>query len=361
MKDIADIVKASVEAKRHGIAVALATVVALEGSSYRQPGARMLVHEDGSLVGAISGGCLEGDARRKALFAIQQTRPVLATYDSMDEEGERLGIQLGCMGKVTILFEPVDWSVENHPLLLLALAHTANAPVCLVTAFDPAPDGQHRGTGLLRSADRTNASCAFHADEFAAHIGYAMQTNETQVISARPERILLHVLPAPVSLVIAGAGNDAVPLAAQAHALGWHVTVIDGRATHATTTRFPMVNAVCVTKPGEPLPAATAYMLMSHNYPYDLAVLKQLASTPPRYIGLLGPRHRRERLLAELAELDTPALRNGLHGPAGLDIGAEGAEEIALAVLAEIKAFLSRASSGSLRDKSDPIHQRPAA
>src|ERR1700759_2317389 len=119
MKEIRDIIRAYEGAQREGKRSALATVVHVEGSSYRRPGARMLVTEDGQLTGAISGGCLEGDALRKALYAINQQQKKLVTYDTTDEDDITFGIQLGCNGIVHILFEPIDDTRPYNPIQLL--------------------------------------------------------------------------------------------------------------------------------------------------------------------------------------------------------------------------------------------------
>ena len=136
VKELKEIVIASDAALRNGQRVALASVVHLDGSSYRRPGARMLVTDEGEMTGAISGGCLEGDALRKAMHAISQGSNRLVTYDTTDEDDMSIGIQLGCAGVIQVLFEPVDVNQPDHPIELIRKAHAVRQASVLVTLFD---------------------------------------------------------------------------------------------------------------------------------------------------------------------------------------------------------------------------------
>jgi xanthine/CO dehydrogenase XdhC/CoxF family maturation factor len=367
MKEIDDIIKAYKQAQNAGMRAALATVVKVEGSSYRRPGARMLVTEDGRLTGAISGGCLEGDARRKALFAIEQCKNKLVTYDSMDEDNEIFSIQLGCNGIVHILFEPIEHETQ-HPLQLLEQVSACPEDACLITLFQEGQSEQiHSGTCLLFQAGKITSGVRVEEgllQTLSRDAQAALQQKASDIKSYYiPDGVysgLLDYISSPVTLVIAGAGNDAMPLAQLANNLGWKVSVIDGRPAYATLARFPMAQNVQIIKQGEKPPQAQLYMLMSHNYPYDLAMLRALMDTDCAYIGILGPRKKRERLIADLeAEgLTIGGKSKQVYGPAGFDIGAETAEEIALSVIAEMKAVLAKANAISLRDKEDFIHPR---
>jgi len=167
-----------------------------------------------------------------------------------------------------------------------------------------------------------------------------------------------------ISLVIVGAGNDAIPLTHIASVLGWDITVIDGRANYAVRQRFPLAGRVITAKPTEVLQhieinARTAIVLMTHNYNYEMALLKELLLTPLPYIGILGPKKKLERMLAEIGDTGfgiSEEQLNRIYGPVGLDIGSEGAEEIALSIVSEIKAVLSSRQGYSLRYKPAPIH-----
>ncbi|MEQ1798241.1 MAG: XdhC family protein, partial [Lacibacter sp.] len=176
----------------------------------------------------------------------------------------------------------------------------------------------------------------------------------------------VELLQPPVSLIIIGAGNDAFPLVEMTKVLGWQITVADGRTTHASVQRFPSVQKLIAGKPEDIIQQFvidewTVFLLMTHNYKYDLAMMKLLLQINCRYIGTLGPKKRLERMIDELKEEGitvTDEQRAMIHGPIGLDIGAEAAEEIALSVLAEIKAVFANREGGFLKNRSVSIHTR---
>lgn len=364
MKEIADILKAYQKALKANKKTALATVVKVEGSSYRRPGARMLITEDGQLTGAISGGCLEGDALRKALSAIVQQENKLITYDTTDEEDAKIGIQLGCNGIVHILFEPIVEEEELNPVAILAALSEKREDAVLVTLF--ALDSKVQpGTSMLYRKDSLQSNIPIEIKQSIMDDVAKVWDNKTSVFSnyQTPEENIdgfLEFIRPSISLVIAGAGNDVQPLAEVAYLLGWEVTIADGRPTHASTIRFPNANQVLVSKPEQLLSQVrideqTAFVLMTHNYNYDLELLNLLLDTNAPYVGILGPKKKLIRMLDELNR-NTPENESRVHGPIGLDIGAETAEEIAISIVAEIKSVFSGASANSLKVKKSPIH-----
>jgi len=367
MKETEDIIRSYKLAEKSNKKAALATVVHVIGSSYRRPGARMLVTEDGQLTGAISGGCLEGDALRKALLAISQQQNKLVTYDTTDEEDNTLGIQLGCNGIVYILFEPINPAAENHPIALLEKTLLQTSASVAVTLFSlDHPSGEQPGTcmllnGTAKYGTLQNKALAALIEQDAL-TAFSSKTSLIKKYPAGENKLLtafIELVKSPVELFIAGAGNDAFPLASMASLLGWHTTIIDGRQTHASTQRFPNVQQVIVGKPAEAvqqlaLNEQAIVVLMSHNYNYDIGMLRQLIKQPCRYIGVLGPKKKLEKMLNELKEEGmeiTDMDKRKIYGPVGLDIGAETAEEIALSIIAEIKAVLSDKQGGTLRNK----------
>jgi xanthine dehydrogenase accessory factor len=348
---------------------ALATVVEVIGSAYRRPGARMLVTEDGELTGAISGGCLEGDARQRARRAIFQGEPALVTYDTRDEDDPRHGLGPGCQGVVRILLEPLNFQDETNPLEILRSFAQHPTPAVLATVFETDTSGLKAAVGQrLLLADtgvvRGTPLLAVPLAE-AAHTTLAQGQSRVLDIEteAGPVRALLEVLTPPLRLVVYGAGNDAQPLVHLAASLGWHITVVDGRPNLATPPRFPEaaeVRIVPVRELETQVPDPLAYhVLLSHNYAYDLAALQTLLDSPAPYIGLLGPRLKAQRLLDELdtfpAEL-VQQLRERLHSPIGLDLGSETPEEIALAIVAEIQAQRHRRQGRPLRERAGTVH-----
>lgn len=376
MKEITDIIRSYEQALISGKRMALATVVHVEGSSYRRPGARMLVTDDGQLTGAISGGCLEGDALRKALLAISQQKNKLVTYDTTDESDTTLGVQLGCNGIVHILFEPIRTDDAENPVELLKKITAKRQNAVLVTLFSlQSRTGAQPGTCFLHlQADDQVVNLYTHAelhDQLLSETRTAYQRSDSFFkafgVDSKALTGFVEFFNTPPSIIIAGAGNDTIPLTEMAAVLGWDTTVVDGRTGHATRQRFPKAGKVLVARAGEVLNHVkvddrTFFLLMTHNYNYDLALLKVLlAEDACRYVGALGPKKKLERMYAELegeGMYITEAQKEKVFGPVGLDIGAETSEEIALSVLAEIKAVLGKRAGFSLRDKLEPIHNR---
>ncbi|MGI4834177.1 MAG: XdhC family protein [Janthinobacterium lividum] len=348
---------------------ALATVVEVLGSAYRRPGARMLVTEDGELTGAISGGCLEGDARQRARRAIFQGEPALVTYDTRDEEDPRHGLGPGCQGVVRILLEPLDFKNSDNPLEILRGFAQHPAPAVLATVFETDASGLKAAVGqrvllseagVVRGTPLLAAPLAEAARATLAERRPQILTIETD---AGPVRASLEMLLPPLRLVVYGAGNDAQPLVHLAGSLGWHITVVDGRPNLATAARFPEaaeVRVVPVRELEAAVPDPLAYhVLLSHNYAYDLAALQTLLASPAPYIGLLGPRLKAQRLLDELDTFpaeQVQQLRERLHSPVGLDLGSETPEEIALAIVAEIQAQHNGRQGRPLRERAGTVH-----
>jgi xanthine dehydrogenase accessory factor len=374
MKEIKDIVAAYERATLAGKKTALATVVHVEGSSYRRPGARMLVTEDGQLTGAISGGCLEGDALRKARLVITQHKSLLVTYDTMDDDDAKLGVGLGCNGIIHILIEPIAVDNPENPIQKLKNFLSKRQEAVLVTLFCLADrHAAQPGTCLMmKESGQISGSLE------AAPTGPLLVSEAKKALKEKTARVkyyqigkqsftaFIEFLQPTVSLVIIGAGNDIMPLVQMASILGWETTVVDGRPNYATQERFPAATRVLVAKAAQvldqvALDGQTAFVLMTHNYNYDWAILKGLMQKEVTYIGVLGPKKKMERMLADLAEegiIPTQRQLNSMFGPVGLDIGAETSEEIALSVLSEIKAVLSKREGKFLRHKKETIHPR---
>lgn len=362
MKEIVAILGAYQKAVAENKKSALATVVKVEGSSYRRPGARMLVTDDGLLTGAISGGCLEGDALRKALSAIHQQENKLVTYDTTDEDDAKFGVQLGCNGIVHILFEPILAEDKFNPIEILKAANDRRENCVIATLFSLENKKQPGSVMLFREKDSfekiTDEILGSIKNDAFDVLKLKLSRFENYPIDGQDFDAFLEFIPPPIQLVIAGAGNDAQPLAEMANILGWEIIVADGRQTHASQQRFPNVMEVLVAKPEALLPQVeidnqTAFVLMTHNYNYDIALLSLLLKTDAPYIGTLGPKKKLIRMLEEINETEK---ENRVHGPVGLDIGAETAEEIAVSIIAEIKATFAGASAGMLKEKKNPIH-----
>lgn len=373
-KEIRDIVGAFKLASAQGRKAALATVVHVKGSSYRRPGARMLVEDNGWMTGAISGGCLEGDALRKALQAMNQGGNKLVTYDTSHEDDLEFGVQLGCNGIVHILFEPIEAGRQHNPIALLEKFLVSGTDAVLLTLFSlDNVGGLQPGTCFfLNDSVQVNGlpdgpiAAILEADAVGV---LAMGKSTFKDYPKEGITAFFDLLQPPVSLIVVGAGNDALPLVAIATVLGWDVCIADGRPSHANALRFPKVSRIIVGKPDDvarqlSLNERTVIVLMTHNYHYDLELLAKLLPGRPVYIGTLGPKQRLLRMLDELGAKGltiTEAQRSAIYGPTGLDIGAETSEEIALSIIAEITSVLTGRPGGSLRLRGDAIHERSVA
>ena len=374
MKEIRDIIRAFDEAQKLGKQTALATVVHVEGSSYRRPGARMLIEDDGQLTGAISGGCLEGDALRKALLVMTEKRSRLVTYDTMDDDDAKFGVGLGCNGIIQVLIEPIDISNPDNPIQYLKKVNEKRQTAALVTLFSLQDrKGPQYGTclllkedgGLVQHVPVLKEVLLADANEVLINQNSSFKnyTSDDHNVTA-----FIEVIKPPVSIIIIGAGNDVVPVVNMADILGWETTVVDGRANYAKQERFVSACQVLVAKPENVLEQITidehtVFLLMTHNYNYDMAMLRQLLGKNVAYIGMLGPKKKRERMLNELKDEGsnfTGQQLSVLHSPVGLDIGAETSEEIALSILAEIKAMFANKDVQSLRKIKEVIHPRSA-
>ncbi|MGA2017748.1 MAG: XdhC family protein [Opitutaceae bacterium] len=329
MKELQAIVGHLNGAKRGGV---LATLVTVEGSSYRKPGARMLVTEDGLRIGSISGGCLEEDLIERSGHVSATGLAELAVYDTTADNDLLWGVGLGCHGVIRVLLEPVraspDWAAAVADNF-----RAGRATDLAVVWGGPGPRGTFLREG--RAAARLAAAGVF-----------------------------LETVEPLVSLSIFGAGDGARPLARLARELGWRVSVADPRPALATEARFPGV-ASLVTAPADelvaraqPAPGSLA-VIMTHHYVHDRPLLRHLLPLPLAYLGMLGAKGRSERILAELSQegfAATPEMLARLHAPVGLDLGAEGPEEVALCIIAEMMAVLAGRDGRPLRERTLPIH-----
>lgn len=375
MKEIQAIISAYEKAVTDDLECVLATVVHVEGSAYRKAGARMLVDENGMMTGGISGGCLEGDALQKALHALHQGENKLVSYDTSDEDDAIIGAQLGCNGVIQVLFEPIDPTDGQNPVELLKNVVATKRQKAVVSLFSLDRRKPQTGTVQvydeeMRMTGRTIA-CPLTGGQVREDVAQLFRQQHAHfgqyLRGAESQHAFIQLYTPPPHLVLVGAGNDAQVLSRMAHLLGWQVTVTDGRPTHANEARFVSSCQVIVSEPERLLDevqtdARTVFVLMSHNFNYDLAVLKLLlAREEVPYIGILGAGKKYERMKEELADQGsglTAAQEEKIYAPVGLNIGAETPAEIGLSVLAEIQMVLAGKNGKPLREKAGPIHDR---
>ena len=372
MRELEAIIATYQELKIARTQCVLATVVHVKGSSYRRAGARMLIDEFGNITGAISGGCLEGDALRKALHALHQQKNKLVTYDTSDDDDAAFGAQLGCNGIIQVLFEPLDFSETLNPCELLKIVHDREQALAIIIQFNFEKSEPQHGTRMLvdKNAKMTGQGIdPGFQDLILAEASIVLSQNKPQFseFDSNGEQAYFFIqnYQPPVKLVIVGAGNDAQILARQAELLGWKVIITDGRPTHANENRFSGCQVI-VTKPEKTLENIeiddrTCFVMMSHNYHYDLSVLELLLDRDELpYIGILGPKKKFDLMLSDLTAknvLVNKHFMEKIHAPVGLEIGSETPAEIGLSILAEIQAVLTGKSGKPLREKKSPIHE----
>jgi xanthine/CO dehydrogenase XdhC/CoxF family maturation factor len=327
---------AIVESLRHaaaaGESVVLATVVRVVGSSYGGVGTRMVIRVDGSTVGLVSGGCLESDLCAHALEVHSTARARLVTYDTRADDDAVWGLGLGCNGLIDVLLQPLSPEQAIAAASLLWAALSADEPSVISTVIP--------------------------SEALAAGSRDALQEDGS------PQIALEVVVPA-VRLLVCGSGPDAAPVCRLARGLGWQVSLVDHRAiTAAHARRFPGV-AVIECPDAEalaavaPLGRRTAAVVMSHHFGRDIEYVRALLAANVAYVGVLGPRARMERMLAELATRgdSPPDNSDALFGPVGLDLGGDGPEAIALAIIAEVSAVMHQRDATHLRDRLAALHQ----
>ncbi|HEX4583253.1 MAG TPA: XdhC family protein [Burkholderiaceae bacterium] len=373
MSELSNVLRAYEKVSRGGRTAALASVVSVSGSTYRRIGAHMLVTEDGEVTGAISGGCLERDICRHATWVMQSGEAKHLVYDSTGDDEAEDAFALGCNGVVEVLVERL--LPEDPTMGFLAGCLRRGESGVVATIFAGGPDGDSKSCSrLLWCPNGTTLAIGIRS----ARLVQSLSENARNVLASGKSAALtigegagraaacFEIVKPSSQLVIFGGGHDAIPLAAFAKALGTRVVVVDPRPGHATRTRFPSAERLIVAEPQDAvgliaLDDNSSAVVMHHNYGLDFVALQALLPKPISYLGVLGPKRRTVRLLADLARSGSVATQTQLarlHGPAGLDLGAETPEEVALAIVAEMKAALAGRSGGPARERNGPLHQR---
>jgi len=338
VSELSDILDAIDELAARGEPMALVTIVATRGSTYRQAGARMLVPATREPIGNISGGCLEDDVARIGREVIHSGLPRTVEFDMTADDDAVWGYGLGCNGSIDLFMEPTSGATQTAAAIRAALRGDASVIATVIS-------GPRIGTQWRASAEEAEAT---------------LRGGMPRLVEREGERVFLEPFGPPLHLIVCSAGHDAIPLVRQAAELGWRVAVGDVRRALLTRERFPAASDFCDADPEQAAAALgtdarTAVVVMSHNYLRDIGYLRSFlgADRPPAYLGVLGPRGRTEQMLDEIGQPDAMAR---LHAPAGLDIGAEGPEEVARVIVAEILAVTRGRGGAPLRDRRGPIH-----
>jgi len=372
MKEIKAIIKAYDEADKGKVNLALATVVRVEGSSYRRTGARMLIMDNGIWVGGISGGCLEGDALKRAQLAIKNSKSTLVTYDTTDDDPYQIGVGLGCNGIIDVLLTPLNVNDKNNPVEILKdCVKDSRETHVLVTITRLSGDWENIKAGeVIRYTGLSSLNVLGDgalAEQLQQAIAEQLSTGHSaphffKSANGRTLNVFIEILPPEISMILMGHQYDVYPLSRLIKEMGWRLAIV---------AEPQKINPHIIAIADEIVPPAdfsnlfidtfTAIILMAHDYKTDKNNLPKALATVAPYIGMLGPRVRSEKIWRELTDESKISLSEDMdriHAPVGLDIGAVTPEEIALSLIAEVKAALSGRDGTFLRLRQTVIHNR---
>jgi xanthine dehydrogenase accessory factor len=332
-RETSEIVERTIALASAGRRAAIATVVRIDGSAYRRPGAKFLIEDDGRTIGGVSGGCLEADVREVAQRVIETGTPRLLHYDTGADDRMVWGLGLGCNGSVDIFVQPATEPRTLDVLNDLRDRLGRLAPFAVSTIVDGP------GVGQLRVLDAPPPD------------------RQSRVTREGALTIFTEAFLPPPPLIVCGAGDDARPLVAYASEAGFAVTAVDHRQAFLGADRFPSAQRLLLLTPDGDISelavdARTLVVVKMHSFAHDRGWLKVFLASPARYIGLLGPRARADEILGQLGAESDPRV----FAPVGLDVGADGPEQIAISVVGELLAVLTQQQPGHLREKRQAIH-----
>ena len=339
-----------------GRRAAMATVVRIEGSAYRRPGAKLLVEEGGATRGGVSGGCLEADVRDVGMAAMRDGVPRFRHYETGDDDRTVWGLGLGCNGAVDVFVQPVTSEDTLDAVRRVRGLLEGDAPFAVSTLVRGSaaalgrmlvtPDGPLTGSTGTPGLDR----------ELARRAEVLLAVGESKCYDIESAGVFTEVHVPPPRLVICGAGDDAMPLSACASQVGFRVTVVDHRPAHLSSERFPDAERI-ERRPadgldGLPLGPRAYPVVMTHSFEHDREWVRRLLGTDVPYIGLLGPRARGDEILHQIDAVAT----GRLFAPVGLRLGADGPEQVAVSIVAELLAVVTSSAPRHLRDEEGVIH-----
>lgn len=370
MKEIKAIIKAY-DAIEPGTHAALATVVRVEGSSYRRTGARMLVLDNGSWTGGISGGCLEGDALKRARLAINNSKATLITYDTTDDDPHQIGVGLGCNGIIDVLFTPLDLTDKNNPVeILKACTRASRETHILITITNMEGSWQGIRTGDVIKYSGPSSLSSFNSPNITHDINKLVIVQMAEGKSAPAQitatagklEIFIEILPPEINVILMGHQYDIYPMSRLLKELDWRVNICgDALKLNPLVRAYADIVVGSADFPNLIIDEYTAIILMSHDYVTDKTNLVRALNTSASFIGMLGPKVRSQKIWRELEEEgiklnEWDMIR--IHAPVGLDIGAVTPEEIALSLAAGVKSAFAKRSGSFLKLRDTPIHSR---
>ena len=349
--------------------VALATVIRVEGSSYRRTGARMLVIDSGEWIGGISGGCLEGDALKKAKLSIAQNRASIITYDTTDDDPFQIGVGLGCNGIIDVLLTPINSEDTNNQILTLEKCINSRNPKMVITVL-----------GLTLKDCKIKVGQSFIDTENKEFLKLFSLKNNIELLEKDLQscnisqksviknyktekgeiKLFLEVMIPAIHLIIYGGNYDIYPLVKLSKEIGWKVSVVcNPLKVHKSL--FEMADAVIPKEQSEEIRIDdfTVAVLMAHDYETDFQNMRKLLKTSILFIGMLGPKKRTDKMFLQLSDEGNPISESDLMriaSPVGLDIGATTPEEIAISIIAEVKTFFSGRDGSRLKFRKYGIY-----
>ena len=358
-KETAEVFGRIVRLPETGRRAALATVVHIAGSAYRRPGAKFLVEEDGGTLGSISGGCLEADVREAGLAVLREGAPRRLRYDTGEDDRAVWGLGLGCRGIVDVFVQAATDPKTREAVERVREMLEGDRPF----AFSTIVAGPGGAGGMLVSSDDgtlggSTGDPALDA-EIARSAADRIRSRESKLHAVGGAEVFTEVLAPPPHLLLFGAGDDTRPICAYASDVGFRVTVVDHREAFLSAERFPGAARRALLRPEDgagalPVGPRTYAVVMSHSFAHDREWARRLLAAGAPHVGLLGPRARTEEILRQIgAEGD-----ERVFGPVGLDLGAEGPEQVALAVVAELLAAHTAREPAHLRQKHGAIHAK---
>jgi len=367
MKEIRNIIKAYEDVDWSKDKAALATVVSVEESAYRRIGARMFVKNSGDWIGGISGGCLEGDALKRAQIAILKDKPSIVVYDTMDDDAHQIGVGLGCNGRIEVLFVPINPSDLNNPIEQLKSIVKRREPSILYQLIS---SNQKEQLGFL-TEDIGAFAKGLNIDlsELIGLGDIVIDKKKSKVFSLKSKiesnyDILIEFVRPELKLILVGDNYDVNAFVGIADELGWNIHVVGLLRKIGKSIFDKSSQVLSYDQAGDiEIDDYTAIVLMSHDYDKDMRMLKEFMPKQPPYMGMLGPKKRMIKMQNDLQKTDTNINLDALHffySPVGLDIGAESPEEIALSITAEIITVFRNRSSRHLKFREGTIHEREA-
>tara|TARA_B000000441_G_scaffold55571_1_gene37109 strand:+ start:78 stop:1214 length:1137 start_codon:yes stop_codon:yes gene_type:complete len=368
MKDLRDILARAKQLETEQKSYAIATIVGTTSSTYRGIGSRMLIEQDRT-TGVISGSCLEDDLQNSAQRVIRHNNPELIEYDYTKKDDYLFGTGMGCSGQLQIMLTPMPSKNGQHIITTLENVIENKNHKILLTIID---SEKHSTFSTADTFSFSSQRIQNLPEELRSSIHDFLQQipicNNGSIRSFRKTfngiKTLLEIFSPPMTLTVFGSGDDSKPLIKNGIDLGWELQLVDHRPAMANISRFPNVKKIYCAPAGQwphelKIPLNSAAVVMSHNYLQDQAMLKKLLTLPLTYLGVLGSHKRNKKLFAELEKNGIfPTNPKNLYSPAGLDLGGDCPQAIALSIIAEIHKTIYDASADSISRNQGPIHNR---